>query len=108
MSRNDSTHPIQAVWLQTSTASVTTAWTTLISSVTATTSVAELYNSTTVAMTLGIGGGSAPTSVIPMTFFPSGGNGRIGLMLSAGTKLFMRSAVDATASTGAVGINLFV
>jgi hypothetical protein len=103
---NDSAHPMQALLLNTATASVTTAWTTLSSALTGSTSVAELYNSTTVAMTLGIGGGSAPTYVIPMTIFPSGGNGRVGLLLDAGTKLFLRAAQATTASSGLVAINL--
>jgi hypothetical protein len=103
---NDSAHPVQAFLLDTSTASVTTAWTTL-GTLTATTSVAELYNSTTVAMSFGLGGGSSPQTTVPMTFFPSGGNGRIGLLFSSGTKLFVRAASAATASSGAVYINLF-
>lgn len=101
-------HPAQTVWFNTATSSVTTAWATL-SSLTASVSVVELYNSTTVAFTLGVAATSAttPLSIIPMTFFPSGGNGRIHLLLESNMKLFVRAAEAATASSGVIGLNLF-
>ncbi len=103
---NDSAHPVQTIRHDFSTASVTTAWTTLSSSLTGNASVVELYNSSTSFLELGVGGGSAPTAIYPFSVFPSGGNGRIGLLFDKSTKLFVR-ATAATASSGVFAINFF-
>ncbi len=100
---NDSAHPTQTFLLDSSTTSITTAWVTVSSSLSASTSVAELFNSTTSFFEFGI---TSANIVIPMRIFPSGGNGRIGLLLDSGAVLRVR-AVNSTASSGVLAINIF-
>lgn len=99
-------YPVQAIRLDFSTASMTTAWATLSSSLSNHTKVAEIYNSSAIFLELGIGSGAAPIQTIAMTVFASGGNGRIDLAMDKGAKLWARG-VTATASTGVLAINLF-
>ena len=99
-------YPVQTIRLDFSTAATTTAWRTLSSSLTYHVKVAELYNSSTSFIELGIGAGTASATAIPMTVFPSGGNGRIDLQLSKSSNLFAR-VTSATASSGVLAINLF-
>ncbi len=99
-------HPVQTIRLDFSTAAQTTAWATLSSSLTDGASVVELYNSSTSFLELGVGSGSVPSYIYPMSVFPSGGNGRIEMIFDKSAKLFVR-ATAATASTGVFAINFF-
>lgn len=97
--------PIQSLFLDMSTASVTTAWTTLSASLSDHTSVAEIYNSSNAFLQLGYG---ATGAEVAMNFliFPSGGNGRIGLLNDKSARLAVR-ARSGTVSVGVIAINLF-
>lgn len=82
----------------------------LVGNVTASAKIAEIYDSGTKAMELGIGATAGTVSAIPMYVMP-GGNGRINLNLDGGgtgNNLYIRCIeTGSTVSTGQFLMNIF-
>lgn len=103
---NDSAVPMQSIFLDFATASVTTAWTTLDTALNQHSSVMEVYNSSSAFLELGVGATAAEV-VLPFLVFPSGGNGRIGMLMDQGARLAVRRSQAGTVSVGVIALNLF-
>jgi len=98
--------PTQVIYNLFSSTNVTAgAWVELDAALNEHSSYAEINNTSTSILKLAIGGSGAEVE-IPMYIMPSGGNGRIPFWLPKGARLAVR-AVDATASTGFLIINLW-
>lgn len=97
--------PLFKALLDAGTASITSAWKSLVSSASAASYASEIFNSTGELMELGYGASS--TSVTPLNYFiiPGGPDGRVGIRVDEGQNLFVRMVGDVTASTGILAVN---
>lgn len=87
----------------TSVSVTTTVFVQLVASTTAATTEIEIFDSS--GQTLALAIGAAASEVVQINIFP-GGNGRIPLLIPAGSRISIK-AISATASSGEININFY-